>query len=94
MDISNILRTTCICYLSNNPRAKSVQNMLILKSRLPTNADTVLHSGHTSPLQALTSKVVSVSGLSPAFRVMTVVVVDPSTVLSLQQPFSFSQKRT
>ena len=69
--------------------------MLILKSRLPTNADTVLHSGHTSsPLQALTSKVVSVSGLSPAFRVMTVVVVDPSTVLSLQQPFSFSQKRT
>ena len=51
---------------------------------LPTNFDTVLHSRLTSsPEQALTSKVVSVSGLSPDSLVMTVVVVDPSTVLSL-----------
>ena len=51
---------------------------------IPTNVDTVLHSRLTSsPLQALTSKVVSVSGLSPDSLVMTVVVVDPSTVLSL-----------
>jgi len=29
MDISNILKTTCIYYLSNNPRAKSVQNVAV-----------------------------------------------------------------
>ena len=51
---------------------------------IPTNVVTVLHSWLTSsPLQALTSKVVSVSGLSPDSLVMTVVVVDPSTIFSL-----------
>ena len=55
-----------------------------IKLYIPTNADTVLHSWLTSsPLQALTSNVVSVSGLSPDSLVMTVVVVDPSTALSL-----------
>ena len=61
---------------------------------LPTNADTVLHSGLTSsPLQALTSKVYIVRGLSPDFLAMTVAVVDPFTIFSLQQPFSISLKR-
>ena len=61
---------------------------------LPTNADTVLHSGLTSSLlQALTSKVYIVSGLSPDFLAMTVAVVDPFTIFSLQQPFSLSLKR-
>ena len=51
---------------------------------VPTNFDTVLHSGLTaSPLQALTLKVVSVSGLSPDSLVMTVVLADPFTFLSL-----------
>ena len=51
---------------------------------IPTNVDTVFHSGLTSsPLQALTSKVDLVSGLSPNSLVMTVVVVDPFTVFSL-----------
>ena len=51
---------------------------------LPTNVDTVaLFRLTSSPLQALTSKVVSVNGRSPASLVMTVVVVDPSTILSM-----------
>ena len=51
---------------------------------VPTNDVAVLHVWPTSsPLQALTSKVVPVSGLSPDSLVMTVVVVDPFTVFSL-----------
>ena len=51
---------------------------------IPTNVDTVFHSGLTSsPLQALTSKVEVVSGRSPDSLVMTVVVVEPLTVFSL-----------
>ena len=62
---------------------------------LPTNVDTVAHLRLTSsPLQALTSKVVSVNGLSPVSLVMTVVVVDPSTILSMWQQFSLPRKRT
>ena len=62
---------------------------------LPTNVDTVAHFRLTSsPLQALTSKVVSVNGLSPVSLVMTVVVVDPSTILSMWQQFSLPRKRT
>ena len=55
-----------------------------IKLYIPTNADTVLHFWlASSPLQALTSKVVSVNGRSPDSLVMMVVVLDPSTILSL-----------
>ena len=51
---------------------------------IPTNLVILLHSWLTSsPLQALTSKVVSVGGLSPDSLVMTMVVVEPSTNFSL-----------